>query len=402
MRLPWRLEFGVTEIELRAHRNVLGIDYLDDHFAVCPVQSRDGVLALYVTVVVGQVFSAVDPAPQDILVLDDEFHMVGAARFDACRRTVGVQHEGVVVGDALEDSPCIAEAAQRQLVAVRRIFGAELEDEPLFAAQLSGVEFHGYDLRLDGVEPLVAEHDRAGAVLVGLDQLAAFDFPVARSGNPFAGIILRIRCVNLFTVYRNADIGVLRRRLVGSQTDAADRSGLVGKHTQLRVGGQIHVRTVVGEHALDPVGTPADDVVVPYQNQVDAHAAFGILHQRGVGGHRHQIRIAFHAHHERSFAQCAFHVARTDAHVAGVFADIGFVALFARELVEVVGVGVEPAGEVVEMGIVHVVTVDPRELVAHRQAGNDRNVGIRFADTFVEAVVIFGVHALWFSLPTSI
>ena len=36
-----RLEFGVTEIELRAHRNVLGIDYLDDHFAVCPVQSRD-------------------------------------------------------------------------------------------------------------------------------------------------------------------------------------------------------------------------------------------------------------------------------------------------------------------------------------------------------------------------
>ena len=38
---------------------------------------------------------------------------------------------------------------------------------------------------------------------------------------------------------------------------------------------------------------------------------------------------------------------------------IGFVPLFTRELVEIVGIGVEPAGEVVKMGIIHVITVDP-------------------------------------------
>ena len=165
--LALRFEFGVMEIKFCAHRHVLGINHLDDHFAVGPVQARDGILALYVTVIIGQILPAIDPALQDILVLDDEFHVIGTARFDACRRAVGVQYEGVVIGNALENRPCVTEATQCHLVAVRRIFGTELKDKSFFTAQFFGIKLHGYDLRLDGVEPLIAEHDRTGAVSSG-------------------------------------------------------------------------------------------------------------------------------------------------------------------------------------------------------------------------------------------
>jgi len=285
--------------------------------------------------------------------------VIGTARFDACCRAVGIQHKGVIIGDALENRPCVTEATQRHLVAVRRIFGTELENESFFAAQFFGIELHGYDLRLDGVEPLVAEHDRTGTVFVGLNQLAVFNFPVTRSDCPFSGIILQVRGVNLLPVDRDTDVRVLGRCLIGSQTDATDRSGFIGQQTQLRVDGEVYVRTVVGEHTFDPIGTAADHVIVPHQNQIDSHAALGVLHQRSIGSHRNQIRVAFHAHDEGPFTQRTFHIARPYTHITGVFADIGFVPLFTRELVEIVGIGVEPAGEVVKMGIIHVITVDP-------------------------------------------
>lgn len=73
--------------------------------------------------------------------------------------------------------------------------------------------------------------------------------------------------------------------------------------------------------------------------------------------------------------------------------------LLAGKAVEIVRVGVEPAREVVEVRVVHVVSVDPSQLLAHRQARDDGDVGIGFADPLVETVVVLGVHGAVVFVP---